>query len=389
MAKTEQGQHDGQASRRSLTIRHADQTIRVVIERGVLASVGSILEPLAGGRDAILVTDETVRDLYADIVIDSLAGAGFVVTLHVIAPGEQSKSLTTAEGLYEVMAQRQLGRDATVVALGGGVVSDLAGFVAATWMRGVALAVCPTTLEADVDACLGGKTALNIDAGKNLVGAFHHPRLVAVDPLCLESLPPRDVRAGLAESIKHALISDARFLHWHESNADALLALEPAAIMELIQRNLAIKSAIVEADPTEREGTRLLLNFGHTIGHAIESLVGYSLRHGECVSIGIAAACRISQRLGMLDESGVQRVERLLQRFGLPVSLAATEELRRLVPASAIKILCADSIVAQMERDKKVLAGRARFVLLSDVGRAVVRGDVPIAIIRDVCHSIL
>jgi 3-dehydroquinate synthase len=242
-------------------------------------------------------------------------------------------------------------------------------------MRGVRLVICPTTLEAAIDAAIGGKTAINIPGGKNLVGAFHQPLLVAIDPTCLKTLPRRDFCAGMAESIKHALLSSAKFLEWHEANVDPILALDATVTMRLIEDNIRIKADIVSKDATEQEGLRVLLNLGHTIGHAIEECCGFTLRHGECVSLGLVAACRLSNRLGMLDSANVERVEQLLTRFHLPTRLET-----RIAP---------DRIVSTIHLDKKVYGGSPRFVLLEDIGRPVVRGDLPEATIREVIQSLL
>jgi len=253
-------------------------------------------------------------------------------------------------------------------------VSDLAGFVAATWLRGVRFAICPTTLEADVDASIGGKTAVNIDAGKNLVGAFHQPVLVAVDPDCLKTLDPRDVRAGMAESIKHALLFSEEFLSWHEKHGDAILALEPGTIAELIGRNVRFKADVVREDTLEQAGRRMLLNFGHTVGHAIESCCGYAYRHGECVALGMLAACRLSHSLGLLGARDVDRVQTLLDRFGLPTVLAESVDWRR--------------IITRLRNDKKVRAGKVRLVLLEGIAQPVIRADVPEKALRQAYDSL-
>ena len=352
-------------------------TTNITVQTDVLSRVGELLKhSVAGihGAAVSLVTDDRVRGLYGRTVADSLAAADLTVHEFSVPPGEASKSLAVAERVYAFLAERAVGRDGLMLALGGGVVSDLAGFVAATWMRGIPFAVCPTTLESAIDASLGGKTAVNIAGGKNLVGVFHQPRLVAIDPRCLTTLEPRDVRAGLAESVKHALLVSEPFLAWHEACAGAILALESDVVSELILRNLQIKGAIVEEDTLERTGRRMLLNFGHTIGHAIESCCAYRLRHGECVALGIVAACRLSRRLGLLDDAVVSRVEALLARLGLPTRL--TEP-----PA-------AEAVLDTIARDKKAKGGRVRFVLLAGVGVPVVRDDVTDAQIRDAYASL-
>jgi 3-dehydroquinate synthase len=347
----------------------------VVVRPGALDEVGQLLAALVPVAKVSLVTDRTVGDLYAGRVVSSLGAAGFDVEAHTIEPGEASKTLDCAAGLFDALARRQLGRDGVILALGGGVVSDLAGFVAATWLRGVRFAICPTTLEADVDASIGGKTAVNIDAGKNLVGAFHQPVLVAVDPVCLTTLAPRDVRAGLAESIKHALLFSEAFLSWHEEHGEAILALESETTTELIRRNIRFKAEVVREDALEQTGRRMRLNLGHTVGHAIESCCGSVYRHGECVALGMRAACRLSHSLGLLNKPDVDRVETLLDRFGLPTVLAEPVDWRR--------------VIARLRNDKKVRGGKARLVLLEGIAKPVIRVDVAEKALRRAYESLL
>lgn len=361
-----------------LAIRITGHATRVLVKPGILGQTGPLLleaseaEP---GTPVFMITDTRVGALYADLVLDSLRRVGYQPYEHRVEPGEQSKSLRITEEVYRTLASRAVGRDAVIFALGGGVVSDLAGFVAATWMRGVCFAISPTTLEADIDASIGGKTAVNVPGGKNLVGAFHQPALVAVDPSCLETLDPRDYRAGLGESIKHALISSDDFLAWHEENAEAILALDQHVMSELVLRNLRIKAEIVQRDPHELTGARMVLNLGHTIGHAIEVCGEFKLRHGECVALGTLAACRLSHALGLLDESVVKRVEHLLARFALPTKLAE--------PIDSARILTA------LRNDKKVRSGKVQFVLLEDLGRPVVHRDVSERQAREAYESLL
>jgi 3-dehydroquinate synthase len=248
------------------------------------------------------------------------------------------------------------------VALGGGVVSDLAGFVGATWMRGVQWAICPTTLEAMIDASIGGKTAVNVPGGKNLVGAFHHPRMVLIDPDCLVTLLDRDLRAGLAESIKHAALFSPEFFEWHEQNAEAILRRESQVLSELIDRNVAIKVDVVRRDATEQSGRRMLLNFGHTIGHAIEECCGYELRHGECVALGMVAAATLSESLGLSDASVAEQIRGLANCFQLPTHLPSAIPWPR--------------VLEVMRRDKKAREGKLQFVLLQAIGKPAVRRDV-------------
>ncbi|UCC31551.1 MAG: 3-dehydroquinate synthase [Phycisphaerales bacterium] len=361
-----------------LQIPFEDQATRVAVRLDVLDRLGSLLTQLTGGPprpDVLLVTDRHVGQLYGHSAAESLRQAGLKTLDFQIEPGEASKSLEVVGEVYRYLAGHSLARDTVIVSLGGGVVSDLAGFVAATWMRGIRFAVCPTTLEADVDASIGGKTAINVPGGKNLVGAFHQPILVAVDPACLKTLDTRDVRAGLAESVKHALVSSDEFVTWHEANADAILALDDPTTVELILENLRIKANIVQKDVHERAGLRMLLNFGHTIGHAIEECCRFALRHGECVSLGMVAACRLSHAMGLLDESVVRRAETTLARFGLPTELRDPIET--------------DLIMATIRKDKKIRGGTEQFVLLEAIGRPVVRNDIPQQAVRDAYESLL
>jgi 3-dehydroquinate synthase len=358
-----------------LSINLPGEASQVLVESRVRDRIGQVLAEIVSPGRVCLVTDSRVGPLYADPLEASLGSAGFDVVGHTVPEGEASKSLDEAGRLYESLARQELGRDGLLVALGGGVVSDLTGFVAATWLRGVDFAICPTTLEADVDAAIGGKTGINLPAGKNLVGSFHQPRLIAVDPDCLATLDPRDVRAGLAESVKHGLVFSEAFLGWHEENVDAILGLDAEVIRSLILRNIRIKAGVVESDARERTGRRILLNFGHTIGHAVERCAGYRYRHGECVALGMMAACRLSAARGLLDAAAVERVERLLASLGLPCALRDPPPL--------------DDILGCIRKDKKAVSARVRFVLLEGVGRPVVCDDVSDEEIRAAYDSLI
>lgn len=333
---------------------------KVLAETGLLRVIGSQIGQslqLAQGAKVVLVTDSNVNSLFAEPALESLKSAGINAYRVVIAPGEESKSLKTLSGIFEYFAENGINRESVVLALGGGVVSDLAGFAAATWMRGVRFVICPTTMESVLDACLGGKTAINLPSGKNLIGAFHQPSLICVDPLCLETLNPRDIRAGLAESMKHALLDSDEFLSWHEENVDPILQLDPATIMELIYRNLKFKASVVSEDLDDRSDHRAILNLGHTIGHAIESCCGYAYRHGECVGFGLLVECAIAERECGLDPAVGQRLRRLIQRLGLPERVASPIDL--------------EQVLAAMQKDKKNSGGSIRFVLLRAIGQPV------------------
>jgi len=360
-----------------LRIEIGHESTCLAVRPGIIYEVGRLLRALMTDDPApvaLVVTDGHVGPLYGTAVLTSLSRAGFPAFEHRIEPGERSKCLAVLDEVYRSLLDASAGRDAVVVALGGGVVSDLAGFAAATWMRGVRFVICPTTLEADVDASIGGKTAVNLPGGKNLVGAFHQPILVAIDPECLRTLDPRDVRAGMAESIKHALISAEAFLAWHEQRAEQILSLDDAVMSELILRNLRIKAEVVHADAQERIGLRMRLNFGHTLGHAIEACSGFALRHGECVALGMLAACRLSRMMGLLEASVEARVKRLLERIELPT---------RLTPP-----IDPDVVLATIRGDKKARGGQVQFVLLEGVGRPAVRADVPERVVREAYESL-
>ena len=315
-------------------------------------------------RDVLLVTNTVVAPLYAQRVETALARAlpGRRVVRAVLPDGEQHKSLASAGRLFDVLIGNRFGRDAAVLALGGGVVGDLAGFVAACYQRGIDLVQMPTTLLAHVDSSVGGKTAVNHPGGKNLIGAFHQPRAVIADTQLLASLPPRELSAGLAEVIKYGLICDVAFFEWLESHIEALRALDPSALAHAIHRSCEIKAQVVARDERE-QGERALLNFGHTFGHAIESATGYQQwLHGEAVALGLLMAADLSRRLGQVSTAELARLRSLLLRAGLPVSAPSIGAARAL---------------EYMRVDKKVKAGRVRLVLMQGIGHALLSADYP------------
>lgn len=327
------------------------------IGTGTIARLGLSLRERCAARLATIITDSNVGPLYAQGLADSLVAAGFEVATLAVPAGESSKSLRQAESLYDRLANRNAGRDDPVIALGGGVVGDLAGFVAATWMRGVPLVQCPTTLEADIDASVGGKTAVNHPGGKNLIGVFHQPILVWIDIDCLRTLSDRDFSAALAESVKHGLISGEAFFRWHEDHAEAILQREPETVGELIRRNCQIKASVVIEDERENETRtvgRAALNLGHTIGHAVEAQSGYSLRHGEAVSLGIVAALDLAVRHAGFPDADRQRAEALLGALGLPVRSPTALDVSDLLQRMAV--------------DKKNRRQTLRFVLPQRIG---------------------
>jgi 3-dehydroquinate synthase len=316
-------------------------------------------------RDVLIVTNTTVGPLYAAGVTEALSPRR---CLEVVLPdGEVHKTLANVSRILDVLIANRFARDSCVVALGGGVVGDMSGFAAACYQRGIAFVQMPTTLLAQVDSSVGGKTGVNHPGGKNLIGAFHQPAAVFADTDALRTLPDRELRAGLAEVIKYGLIVDREFFDWLEGNAAPLLARDTEALTHAIKRSCEIKAEIVARDERE-QGDRALLNLGHTFGHAIESATNYSTwLHGEAVGAGMLLAADMSQRLGWVSGADVERVERVLKRFELPTDVSG---------------LAAGTLAEKMKIDKKVAAGRIRLVLLKDIGRSVVTGEYDDAALR-------
>lgn len=347
------------SSHREVIVELGLRRYAIGIGRGLLADPG--WTRTIGARPCVLMTDATVDRLHGSAVRKALgldAGAAFVVE-----PGESAKTTETASRAWEWLAERRLPRDGVIVALGGGVVGDLAGFVAATWMRGVDFVQLPTTLLAMVDSSVGGKTAINLPAGKNLVGAFHQPIAVHADLSTLDSLPTREFAAGLAETIKYGAIVDRDFFEWIDAARYRLLDRDDAALAEAVGASCQHKAAIVARDERET-GERAWLNFGHTFGHAIEAAGDFrELLHGESVAIGMVLAARLSARLGLAPAEDADRLERLLAALGLPTVVPETMD--------------PGDLLARMRLDKKALAGRMRLVLWRGIGRAEVVEGVP------------
>jgi 3-dehydroquinate synthase len=338
----------------------AERSYDVVVEKGILRRSGEMLQSLGfSGRRFAVISDETVARLHGAVLLHSLEAAGFQATVHTIPSGEASKTLSHAESLCREMIRAGHDRKSGVIALGGGVVGDLAGFVAAVFYRGLPFVQIPSTIVAQVDSSVGGKTGVNVAEGKNLLGAFHQPRLVLVDPETLGTLPDREFHEGFAEAIKHAVIRDAAML-------DELAALNPAnreVPADLIARNIAIKARIVEADEHETRDIRALLNFGHTIGHGIEAAVPYGeLLHGEAIALGMRAALFLSERHAGLSRESSLKILGLLERFQLPLILPHT--------------ITTETVMEKLARDKKFSAGAIRFVLLDAPGSARVSHDI-------------
>ena len=363
---------------RCLKVALAERSYPILIGNDLLQNAENLQPYLRGPRVAV-ISNTTVAPLYLNTVVTSLEKVGVGVTAIILPDGEQFKNWESLNVIYDGLLAAHCDRGTTLIALGGGVVGDLAGFAAATYQRGVPFIQIPTTLLSQVDSSVGGKTGINHPRGKNMVGAFWQPKLVVADTLTLRSLPARELSAGLAEVVKYGLIRDLPFLEWLEANMDRLIARDDEALAYAIERSCRNKAEVVADDEfeTAKEGGRALLNLGHTFGHAIESGMGYgNWLHGEAVSAGTVMAAELSRRLGWLSAADVDRVRSLLQRAGLPV---------------CGPVLGAEQYLEFMAHDKKVIDGRLRLVLLKSIGSAVTTSDAGhadiLAAIKACCHE--
>jgi len=350
----------------TLRLALGERSYPIHIGTGLLARADLIV-PLLARKTVAIVSNTTIAPLFMERVAGALAGEGVEVVRIVLPDGEEHKDWRTLDTVFDALLEKRCGRDTTLLALGGGVIGDLTGFAAATYQRGVQYIQVPTTLLAQVDSSVGGKTAINHPLGKNMIGAFHQPRLVLADMDTLKTLPERELRSGLAEVIKHGLIRDAAFFAWLEANVERLLAREAEALAHAVLRSVEIKADIVAQDEREN-GVRQVLNFGHTFGHAIETGLGYGAwLHGEAVAVGMVMATDLSRQLGYISEADAGRIGSLLQRAGLP---------------TAAKGIAPARIQQLMSVDKKVKQGRIHFVLLEHLGAATLRDDVPPAAVN-------
>lgn len=358
--------HDGQETVR---VELGARSYDIVIGRGLIERAGTMLAPTLAAPRVAVVTDDRVGPLYSTILISALEQAGIETTLVSIPAGEESKSVAGYERLLDNLLDSRPDRQTTLVALGGGVVGDLAGFAAATLLRGIDFVQVPTSLLAQVDSSVGGKTGINTRQGKNLVGAFHQPRMVLADVAALDSLPERQLRAGYAEIVKYGLIDDAEFFAWLETDGADVVAGDRAARQHAVAESCRAKARIVAADEREA-GQRALLNLGHTFGHALERAAGYGeqLLHGEAVGIGLILAFRLSARLGLCAADDADRIAAHLRERGLPSS---PRELPGGPPS-------AEALVEFMGFDKKLKNGHIRFVLARGIGKSFVADNVPI-----------
>jgi 3-dehydroquinate synthase len=333
----------------------------IIIDKGILSQVGTLISKTISPRKAIIVTDKIVEPLYGKIVLDSLSKCDFDVKLVSLALGEEQKSLEKAEEFYEHLFDHEMDRKSLIVALGGGVLGDLAGFVAATFMRGIPFVQIPTTLLAQVDSSIGGKVAVNHPRGKNMIGCFYQPKAVYIDTDTLRTLAKEEITAGMVEVIKYGMIKDATFFEYIEKHFDDIMKLDDATLEQIIYNSCKTKAHVVELDEKE-EGIRAILNYGHTIGHALEALTSYKkYRHGDAVAIGMIYVTKIAMDMGLADESVLIRQQSLFERLGL--SLKDTE----LAPQDIFNILY---------QDKKTINRKLRFVLPTEIGNVIINDSV-------------
>jgi 3-dehydroquinate synthase len=355
----------------SLRVELGDRAYPIHIGAGLLGA-SELYRPHLEGGTAAIVTSRNIAPLYLAAVTKALEGAGARTVEILVEDGEQAKRWQLVDEICGALLRARCSRDSLLVALGGGVVGDLAGFCAAVYQRGIAFLQIPTTLLAQVDSSVGGKTAINHELGKNMVGAFHQPRAVIADVATLDTLPDRELRAGLAEVVKYGLSLDPSFAQWLEANIDALRARERGPLAFAVRRCCELKARIVAADEREA-GERALLNFGHTFGHAIEGGTGYGAwLHGEAVAAGMVMAAELSRRLGLLQERDVGRLRRLVERAGLPVAGPKLDPER---------------MMELMAVDKKASRGKVRFIVLDAIGSARLEADVDPRLVREAILS--
>ena len=373
--KTIMTNHNTNNKPHQIQIELGKRSYSILIGHGLLQSAGTIIKKIPGlGKKVGLITNPTVGPLYANLVISSLEKEGYTVSQFTIPDGEKYKSLDTARDLYSKLISNGFDRDSFLIALGGGVIGDLTGFVAATYMRGIPFIQVPTTLEAQVDASVGGKVAVDLPEGKNLVGTFYQPRTVIIDPETLKTLPCREISSGLAEVIKYGIIIDEEFFSYLEDNIQKVFSFDATVLEHIITCSCEIKAKVVSKDE-EDKGLRGILNYGHTIGHALETLTGYeALRHGEGVAIGMIGAAQIANHLKMVDINLVNRLTDLIKSIGLPSSID-----------SAISV---DKIIQTMYKDKKVKDGNLIFVLPEKIGATQFYSLSNIEILRETLISL-
>jgi 3-dehydroquinate synthase len=356
-----------------IRVRLRDNPYDIVIGRGILGELPKHIRGLGLGKDALVISHPAIERLYWSKLSAGLKRAGYTVKILNVPQGEKSKSAAVAIRLLDQVSAYDVGRKIFIIALGGGVIGDLAGFVAAIYKRGVPYIQVPTTLLAQIDSSIGGKTGIDLKTGKNLAGAYYQPRLVLADTALLKSLKARQVRNGLAEAIKYGVIADAKLFSYIESNHGKFFKGEPQAIHEIVRSCAGIKARIVAADEKETKQVRTVLNFGHTVGHALEAAGGYDrYHHGEAVAIGMRIAARISADMGLLGKPQEKRINQLISDVGLPEKIKGVRK---------------DKILDLMRHDKKFTAGHNRLVLARKIGDVIVRSDIPADIIDRAIES--
>lgn len=363
-----------------ITVDLPQQAYNIAIAPGGIAELGYWMQgrdrqPLGLGRKVLLVSNPGIAKHYGDGAIASLNAAGFQVSQCILPAGERYKTLSSIQKIYDLALEQRLERSSTLVALGGGVIGDMTGFAAATWLRGINFVQVPTSLLAMVDASIGGKTGVNHPQGKNLIGAFHQPRLVLIDPTVLRTLPAREFRAGMAEVIKYGVIWDAELFEAMEqaNRLDQQRYLPSDLLQTILTRSCQAKAHVVSKDEKEA-GLRAILNYGHTVGHAVESLTGYRVvNHGEAVAIGMVAAGQMAVTMGLWDQPSADRQRSLLEKTGLPTQLPPGLDL--------------DAILDSLQTDKKVKDGRVRFVLPTRIGSVIVTDQASPGVIRQALEA--
>lgn len=355
----------------SIRVNLRENSYPIIVDQGILGNTGELLRLQTQSEKVIVVADAFASRQYGVEVLEGLSNSGFNSRMTEVPSGEEHKSLEWFGRLHDQLISHRMDRTSTLIALGGGVIGDLAGFVAATYMRGISYVQIPTTLQAQVDASVGGKTGINHPNGKNLIGAFYQPKLVLIDVATLRTLPSRDVRAGFIEVIKHGVIMDVPLFDQIEENLDAILNLDADTLISVITRSCADKAKVVASDEKENR-LRMTLNYGHTFGHALESITDYNVyRHGEAVAIGMNCAAQLACNLGMLSLSDMERQERLIRRTGLPTNFPPEIQ--------------SDTLLDAMYLDKKAKRGKLNLVLPTKIGEVDIRDDIKDS---DVLHAI-
>ena len=360
---------------KKIKVKLARRSYQIVIGQGIIKDLGRYIRRLDLGSDAFIITNSLIKKRYSRFITRSLEGFGINYTFNIVADTEKSKSLNNCLRMIQDLAKFDQRKRVFVIAFGGGVVGDLSGFIAAAYKRGIPYVQIPTTLLACVDSSIGGKTGVDLSFGKNLVGAFYQPKLVIAELSFLKSLSLRQVRSGLAEVIKYAIIKDKQLFKYVEKNYSEILALKRAELEYIVNNCAKIKARIIEQDEREEKGIRTILNFGHTLGHAIEAASGYQrYNHGEAIALGMILASQISKQVKLIDAATLGRIENLIRQTGLPTS---------------IRKLSLEKIITAYYRDKKFVGGINRFVLIKAIGKTTIRKNLPLNIIKRSLNEII